>query len=353
MNVFADFHHTALLRSLIMLFEGRLGGKVYRPIGMEWYEKGFWNVYDHPATAQQFLSTDQAYRPIDGTPPLNIFGKQHGGVTLESGVYYCADPENETYNKAVSFEKFLEMDIDIVVASMPAHIEPFKRLIREHKPHAKLVLQVGNNWLWEEMGVQNVLASTVAKPYPEGMNVCFYHQEFDLSLFSGPDTANPGKTAYSFVNCLPQSADYPLFQRFKSLLPSWDFRSYGGQCPDGSKGGVRGVAQGMREARAIWHVKPGGDGFGHVVHNAFALGRPVITRKSHYAGQLAESLMEHGVTCIDLDACAEDEAVAMIRELEDETRWGKYCLEARYRFQELVNYDKEEQDIRAFIDRLS
>jgi hypothetical protein len=68
-NVFTDFHHASLLQSFILLFEKRLGGNVFRPIGMEWAEKGFWKIYDHPATREQYLGLNGA--TPDGTPRLN------------------------------------------------------------------------------------------------------------------------------------------------------------------------------------------------------------------------------------------------------------------------------------------
>src|SRR3990172_6286612 len=99
-NVLADFHHAGLLQSLILLFENRLGGNVYRPIGMEWADQGYWKVFDHPATRLQYLTYNQGYRPQDGTRPLNIIEK------AQDDVYYCQDIDSGYYNKAVSLEKF-------------------------------------------------------------------------------------------------------------------------------------------------------------------------------------------------------------------------------------------------------
>lgn len=348
MNVFTDFHHTALLRSIIMLFEDRLGGNVYRPIGTEWHEKGFWKVYDHPATVQQFLTLAQGYRPVDGTPPLNVFTYPE---YTEPDVYYCADPENDTYNKAITFEKFLAMDIDIIIASMPEHIEPFKKLIREYKPNAKLILQVGNNWNWESMGVQNVMASTAPKPVPQGVNAVFYHQEFSLDRFH-TEWSYPRSRIYSFVNIIQNTQDYELYLGYKRSLPHFDFKAYGAQCPDGVVNGTKELARKMREARFIWHVKPGGDGFGHVIHNAFAVGRPVITRKSHYAGCLAESLMVDGKTVIDLDAHNIRENLELIEHFSKQENWSEMAENVYNTFKEVVNYDAEEATIRKFLENL-
>lgn len=348
MNVFVDFHHTALLRSMIMLFEGRLGGNVYRPIGTEWYQRGFWKVFDHAATVQQFLTLEQGYRPMDGTPPLNTFVYPENA---EQDVYYCADPENESYNKAITFEKFLSMDIDIIIATIPAHVEPFRRLIRDFKPKAKLILQIGNNWDWEPLGVENVMASTMPKEVSRETNVVFYHQEFDLKVFH-PSHEFPGSNIYSFVNIIQNTADYPTFLAYKKMMKDFDFKAFGAQCPDGFMNGTRELAPKMREARFIWHVKPGGDGFGHVIHNAFAVGRPVITRKTHYANSLAGSLMVDGVTCIDLDARTPSENIALIEKMSGQEEWTRMSQNAYNRFKEVVDFDREEKEIRVFLERL-
>jgi len=55
MKVFADLHHGDLFYSLQLLFEKRLKAELYRPVGIEWWKEGFWNVFNHPATAQQYL----------------------------------------------------------------------------------------------------------------------------------------------------------------------------------------------------------------------------------------------------------------------------------------------------------
>ena len=157
---------------------------------------------------------------------------------------------------------------------------------------------------------------------------------------------------YSFVNIIQNTADYPLYEGYKRSLPHYDFRAFGAQCPDGVVNGVKALAKKMREARYIWHVKPGGDGFGHVIHNAFAVGRPVITRKSHYAGCLAESLMVDQETVIDLDAHNIRENLELIEHYSKEENWRKMSENVYNKFKAVVDYDKEELVIRQFLEKL-
>jgi hypothetical protein len=70
-RIFCDYHHSGLLRSLIMLFEDRFGFDIYRPVSLDWYNEGFWRIWPSVDTANQYLSLDQEYRPVDGTPQLN------------------------------------------------------------------------------------------------------------------------------------------------------------------------------------------------------------------------------------------------------------------------------------------
>lgn len=354
MNVFADFHHASLLNSLIMLFEGRLGGNVYRPIGMEWAERGFWGVYDHPATQAQFLSLDQGYRPADGSPPLNLIKEVQDASFDQPQVYYCRDIESDRTNKAITFETFCDIDIDIIIASVPQHIEPFKRLIRLHKPNAKLIFQVGNSWTTEAFDAPNVMASAKVEGDVSNLNYVEYHQEFDLNVFR-PNPLDywwPEKEVNSFINVYQHFPDYPLFEEVERLMPDWKFNSFGGQCRDGSIPGSEKLAAKMREGMFGWHVKAGGDGFGHVLFNLAASGKPIITKKSYYAGTLGEKLMIDGETCINIDNMPANEIKAAIEWFAEPKNYRQMCENVYANFREQVDFDADFEKIKAFIERL-
>lgn len=339
MKVLCDFHHSSLLRSLVLLFEDRLGMELYRPIGMDWFTQGYWAINNLEDTAKQFLDLGQAL-PADGTPPLNI---PVAGNHAE-GIYMVLDPGGVSAHKAATLDYFINNRFDYVVASIPAHIEPFKALIAKYQPWAKLVIQMGNNWQIHNFQGENVLASIAPQPTP-GVNAMFYHQEFDLDIFK-PAPLTASKKIYSFLNIIQNSGigweDYKQLQRLK---PDFEFKAYGGQCPDGNMTGPVELANKMREAQFIFHVKPGGDGFGHIIHNAYAVGRPVITRPSHYKGQLAEQLLVPG-TFIDLDRYGPGEIKNIITRLtHDPIHLRQMGQRAAQRFAEVVNYDKEAEAI--------
>lgn len=346
-KVFVDYHHTSLLRSLILLFHNRLGMDVYRPIGMEWFEEGYWGINDQKDTAEQFLSLDQAYVPGDGTPPLNKIGDQ------ENGIYTVVDPGGTTNHQACTLEYFKNNKFDFVVASIPAHIPMFEALIAKYQPEAKLIVQMGNMWPDKLFSGYNVLASVKPRVLPA--NTMFYHQEFDLKIFS-PSKAEPTRNIYSFVNVIKNmDIAWQDYKALKRILKSkgYKFKSFGGQCPDGNMNGPNDLAVKMREAELIFHVKPGGDGFGHIIHNAYAVGRPVITRKSHYHNQLAEELMVPG-TFIDLDQHSiPDVANMIVRLTHSPDKLAEMGRLAAQRFDEVVDYVKEAKEIYGWLERLN
>lgn len=353
MRVLTDFHHSSLLRSLHLLFEKRLHMMLYRPIGMDWFSEGYWAINDLEDTAKQFLSIEQA-APRDGTPALNKLSLERDEILSETdvdGVHYVMDPGGHSYHRACTLEFFKSVKFDYVIASVPAHVPIFKRLIGRYQPQAKLIVQMGNNWQGYDFGELPVLAS-VKGPLPHAKNAIFYHQEFDLDVFHAT-TALPTKKIYSFTNVIRDSeVAWRDFTGLRDLTEyaGIEWRAYGGQCPDGNMTGSLELANKMREAAMIFHVKPGGDGFGHVIHNAYAVGRPVITRRSDYRNQLAEDLMIPG-TFIDLDEhWSFNDPAKIIADLQSNpeqlAKMGQNYKEA---FDRVVDYTKEAKEIRTWL----
>lgn len=330
-------HHAGLLNSLIMLFEGRLGGNVYRPIGLQWAREGYWNVFDHPATRLQYLTLKQGYKPTDGSKPLNNIKK------FEKGIYYCQDIDSGYYNKAITLKQFKKMDIDYVIASLPQHIEPFQKLATIKG--CPLIFQIGNQW--DGIYCDNIMASAKVN-IPNDINHVIYHQEFDTAIFK-PNGYTPF-TVTSLINIPEQMPDYELMLQIEKELPDWVFNVYGGG-RNGSMHGTDQVAQAIRQAQFVWHVKAGGDGYGHIIHNAFACGTPPIVKKSYYEGKLASELMIDGQTCIDIDGLGLHEIIEKIKFYSDAERYADMSKSAFNKFQECVNFEADADKVRAFLER--
>lgn len=336
-KILVDYHHSSLLRSLIMLFEDRLGYEVYRPIGLQWYIEGFWAINNNFDTAKQFLSLEQV--PDDGTPPLNTVKNK------KKGVYYCYDPGGKEINRSCTLDFFKHHTFDYIICSIPQHIMPYQSLRNRFHHKAKLIVQIGNEWPEDYFRGRNLLASV--KPRQLDANAVFYHQEFDTEIFK-PSPTQPTKKIYSFVNVLGNMPEAQRdFDELESLLPEYKFASFGGQNRDGNMNGPHELADKISEAEFILHCKPGGDGYGHILHNAFAIGRPVIGRSSHYKGKLAEKLF-NAECFIDLDKHGLEGAVRIVRE-SNAYSMGEVAQEM---FKVNVNFEKEAREIEKWLSKL-
>lgn len=341
MRVFADYHHTDLYYSLYLLFVKRLGWELYRPIGTEWATEGYWKIAEpygnHPDTIRQFLGTD--------THKWEAYKTLNGDYVLEDGIYNIFDPISGTHQKAITLEKFKEMDFDIVLSSYQPHDYTFAELIRKFKPKAKHIVQMGN--IYQTTDAQNVMCSTIPYEIPQGKNVVFYHQEFNLDVFCRSPLPQERQIT-SFVNLLPQPEVYAYY---KDQLRGVTMKAFGMSCPDGTITGHTNIAEEMRKSSFGYHVKPFGDGFGHIIHNWYAVGRPVLTYRGDYADKLAGGLLEDKVTCLDLGVRSHDDTIAMVKRLLNEPdKLQTMCDAASRRFKELVNFDREFEQIQKFLN---
>lgn len=348
MRVFCDYHHSDLYYSLQLLFEKRLGFEMYRPIGLEWYEQKYWAVYPHPATAHQYLGLDHAIRP-----PQDIHGNYlpksavlNDSYTFEDGIYYVMDPSKDKVQRAVTLDKFKDIEFDIVVSSMPAHISPFNRLIQLYQPKAKHIFQVGNAW-GRQKGVRNILSSTAPFSVPGDINVVFYHQEFDLDVYkyTSPTVSTQVNSYIHYMK------EMDLLQRYKQVLDSWQFKTYGAGMEDNAHGSQQ-MADIMAASGWTWHVKPGGDGYGHVIHNSYACGRPTIIKTNYYKNQIGDELLEDQVTCIDISRRSVYENTALLNKLSQPEEHVRLCENAYKRFCDVVDFDEEQKEIEQFLERL-
>lgn len=346
MRILADFHHQALYHSLYLLFEKRLGWELYRPIGPEWHEQGYWHVYEHPSTVVQFLGLHQGTEsPIDiHGQPLTDHVQVNKHYVEEDGIYYIQDMTYGTTARAVRLDKFREMDFDILISSIPQHIAPYNKLIAECQPHAKHIFQVGNRWT-NLPGVQNIMAST-AKFHTDA-HAIFYHQEFDLNIFKYKPPIEHN-TIYSYIHYMKEP------QRLKQLgqlLPGWQTITYGGGMDD-VLNGQEAVAEAMSRGAFAWHFKPGGDGFGHSLYGIYACGRPALIYRPHYTGCGANDLFIDEVTCLDTSKYQPYELAEKLKYFSQPEEHEKMCVAAKNRFDEVVNYDNEFELLKGFLQNL-
>jgi hypothetical protein len=199
--------------------------------------------------------------------------------------------------------------------------------------------------------VSSILLAPVSVPH------VIYHQEFSLVDFR-PEPVEPHQPLRiaSFVQCFAENErTYVLFQEAANLSPQFDWRvygSYGSKEPDRFAAGnidrCMDIGAAMREQDIAWHGKQWSDGFGHVIHNWFSVGRPVIGYESYYRSQLAGPLWQEGITSFDITDKTAHEVGNLLSELQREPgRLIEMGSAAARRFREVVDYDEEEQAIRA------
>jgi len=160
----------------------------------------------------------------------------------------------------------------------------------------------------------------------------------------------------SFVHLMPETVCWPVWQRFRELLPEFTFLRYGHapKEPDPSwvenVASIRHIADLMIRSGWGWHDKPHGDGFGHVLHGWAATGRPLIGHGSHYRGKMGAVFWRDLETCIDLDRHSEGEAVELIRAITADTaRHRDMCRAIRAVYDSVVDYEGEAEQIRGLL----
>lgn len=346
MRILADYHHSDLFESYQLTFGDRFGWEVFRPIGMEWFEEKLWNferAYHGDAVARQYLGpwdtdTDRGdwWERIDHTHP----GRTYRMVTLEQA-------------RAMSW--------DLLLSSVPDNDHGWAQLRDEWR--VPWIVQIGNQWqgtpwylrpsgaLVSALGIEGI-------PVPH----VIYHQEFRLSDFryEPPPRMDPFQVS-SFVQCLPENPKaYEEFLVYAREDPTFDWRIYGAygshdldEYAAGNLPSTPAVAAGMRDTDAIWHTKEWSDGYGHVIHNAFAVGRPVIGRESYYRDKLAGPLWQDGITSWDLGRHGAGETRVHLARLRDDPEYHVgYCERAAVRFREVVDFDADAEAIGGLLEQV-
>jgi hypothetical protein len=268
-----DVHHADLLEAMHCLLEDRLGLEVFVPFGMEWYLEGY-APYGSEDVARQFL--------------------------VSIGEHTDFHPRRL---RLLTLPEFKAMDgWAVMVATMAEQQWGFKRLADEKG--ARFAIQVGNVRQFIDYRLDPIVLG------PGGIPM---HQEFDKDgAFRFSPYAGDRRTVGSFVNIFPLLPDYRHLEEARQRLPDWKFNVHGHHGPDGFIKPTSAIAELMKGYAFGWHDKETGDGFGHVIHQWAAIGRPLIGHASYYRGQLAEDLWEDGVTCIDLDKHSVKEATEMM-----------------------------------------
>ena len=353
MKVFADLHHFDLFHSFQLLFEDRLGWDLYRPIGYPWRDEGYWSLHYVPLIQEGYLGHsikeklaeyDTFKDPEWSRHALELL-KLGESKELADGYWRIRDESKDRYQKAITLEAFKETKFDIIISSVPWHFPLYEKLRQKYQPQAKHIFQAGNAWEPPE-GCKNMMFSSPPPNLPSGMNTVEYHQEFNLDTFGfNPHAINKRVNAYAHF---PESED--LMNQVAKHLPDYLFGFTGSHLGptkdiiiESSK-----LAEHIGNNTFTWHIKPRGEGYGHILHNSFAVGTPVITDMRDYNDFCGKKLLVDGVTCIDVSNKSPETIAQEITRMSDTTtRQNVYN-----QFKKVVDFDKEFENIKHFLERL-
>jgi hypothetical protein len=188
-----------------------------------------------------------------------------------------------------------------------------------------------------------------------------YHQPFSLEDFHHDWPPKEPKSIASFIQCFAENKlPYAEFLELARSMPEYDWKVYGnyGSHPEdeyacGNLSPAPQVAARMRDTRIIWHSKAWSDGYGHVIHNAFCVGRPVIGNRQYYVGKMAEPLWIHGETSFDLTRMSTTELRTTIdRLINDDDYHRTISINAAARFREVVDFDGEREEVKDMLARV-
>ena len=356
MRVLADYHHSDLFESLGLLCD-RFGWELYRPAGMEWFDEGYWNFERNmhgDAVARQYLSiwdtdTDAGdhWERADATHP----GRTLRGVTLEQArsqkwdVVLCTLSHNE--RGFVGFARSVGAHYGIQAGNVG---------------QVQNVAVEGAGWDATEFALLSTTTSGFDVPVPH----VIYRQEFSLADFRYEYPPAEANSVSSFVQCFAENRGmergnfYDEFEDLARRHPEFTWKVYGayGTQPEdewacGNLGSTPAVADAMRRTRIAWHAKFWSDGYGHVIHNLHAVGRPVLSYHNYYADKLAAPLMEHGVTGFDLSRMDEPQIIETLRRLRDDGAYHEQISSAAAaRFREAVDFEQDAHRVRSLFEQV-
>lgn len=342
-RVLTDAIHADLLESIYLTLEDRLGFRVYSLGGMDWYESGIWRFERArlgDAVAHQFL--DPYHDDVQGEAYAVRYPQSHPDRLV----------------RRVSRVEALDLKPDIVISTLAENDIGLAQFARE--VGAVFGVQVGNQdqpCAWG--AAQFAMLSSSTPGFTPWMPHVYYRQEFSLDSFHpGTVEAVPGSVG-TWVQCATKSPGYDRFVAIAGLTgPEATWRWYG-HCdePDeygaGNLPNTPAVAESMRSTRIGWHYKEWSDGYGHVIHNLFAIGRPVLATAGYYQGKLAGPLFQEGVTSFDIRRHSDQELAEIVtRLLRDDDEWARMCAASAARFREVVDFDADAAAIKHMFEQV-
>jgi hypothetical protein len=344
MNILCDYHHGELYESIQKVFEDRFGGQVYRPIGTEWHDRGYWKIGTLEAQIGQYLGYDFSTEIEDGIWAADgNWNKEYYNNVMN---VFGRSPD-----KCVTFEKAMDMDWDIIISTLYGHFDPMEDFRLRNCPNAKHILQLGNVVTCLPERAKNVLNSTGISFNSPG-NYLEYNQEFDTSVLSwNPESS---KSVYCFLINNQGHCGQSFWDLEAALDDDWEFREYGACNKHKNIHKYDEQCKRMRECSFLWHVKLNGDGYGYNLYRGMYAGKIPILNLSFYGQhhRLGKSgFLQDGVNCINYEIGTPiDKVHDSVQTLY--SNWESTSKTLCDGMRQMVDFDREAENIRKFIDNL-
>lgn len=357
MKIFSDLHHFDLYYSMQLLFENRLGHELYRPIGLGWKVNNFWDIQKDPEFIECLLSESDGRCAEILSKYKTLLGKEWAVFSLhlprigkiqdcDYGHYTVLDKSKNIIQKAISLEAFKNMKFDIIISSLPQHFALFENLRKKYQPQAKHIFQMAAIGWPLPVGTKNAMLNTTPTSSLDGINHVYYRQEFDTSVFSYTAPLN-SKVIRSYVH-------FPVTERlWTDMNLPWNFKFVGktlGQLSDVVVDS-RDLAKEIRNSGFTLHIKPGGESYGHILHNSYAMGRPVIINCNDFNNTMGQNLLT-GDTCIDASKYLPHQISDILNEIVNTDKHNMMCEKAYDRFKSVVSFDDDAIKVNQFLERL-
>lgn len=304
-----------------------------RPFGRAWWDAGLRHPDDNWETGQlAFMSRALEYPTFFSThDPDRIQTLSHPiGRML-------------TYDEARDRGK----EVRFVISSQHDTQKFLSEFTKEYCPNATYVRQAGNpsEHVWFTKHLLSSDIQTYEKATAEGKHAVLYHQEFPAVY---RPLGRPWRCVRQYTNWAHQDEKNRAFYLwFKQCA-----EEVGLTCYENGRGGEDGEVDYHSEMverfgdsmftlqRKHW------DGYGMIVHQSYACGRPVICFENDYKGKMAGLLMEDMKTAVFIN----NDADYTKKKLQAACAIAPQMEEAAYkRFKEVVDFDRDEERIRTWL----
>jgi hypothetical protein len=384
MKVLVDLHHTDLYRSFQLLFEKRFGWEVYRPLGREWFDRGY---FYHPRDDEVIgLLTEQC--------PF-IPGKHKTVFDAPEGVLFRnANPDGMLF-------RWMTLDevhsLDYIVCSVYRNEQQFWKLKKDFGLKAPIIRYTGNGGEQVDPSKFDIFLPALLCHYEEYVKSgrkpgILYHPEFDLNRYCPGPLPVDQKIIRTFLNFIYHHRDSGAWSPWEQwcrycgyadeikalhlihglgtpppgvevdldVIIDISFEKMGlGHLKDRSKWPDlkfnRGeppnhevIANLMKHSNIVVHAKTSPpEGYGFVVHQIAASGRPMVIPQ-HYKQLSAVKFLQHRETCLFITGENEEDKANFKWAMEPENN-QRMSETMHKRFLENVNFEDEAAKIRALL----